>query len=185
MFFFAIFGTLNKNTIDMETNIENKEATHWRKVMSTPFLNGEEIPEAGQVVTIDSYKKEKLFSPKSKKEEELITLKFKEIAKPMILTNRKAKQISKVIGSEYMADWIGKTITIFPIKEKHFGDYFKVIHAKAGVIELPVFDKKHERWAGAVEALKAGTSTIEAIEKHYTITDAVRKELQTYLPKNK
>lgn len=160
-----------------------KTRTHWRTLLNTKYLNGDEIPKDGVVVTIVGFTKEDIFSQKSKEKEEHVTLKFKQFDKPMILTNRKAKQISKVLESSIVEDWINKTITIHPVQEKHFGEWFPVINVKAGEIKKEVFNSKHPRWNGACESLAKGESTIEAIEKYYTLTPAVKKELESKIPK--
>ena len=164
--------------------METKTNSHWRKVMGTTFLSGDELEENGNVVTIESYNEEKFFSPKSKSQEDHVVLKFEQIAKPMILTNRKAKQISKTLSTPQMNDWIGKTITIYPNQEKHFGEYFKVINIKAGEIQKEYLGKKHPKWKIACDKLSNGTLTIESIEKHYSISSNVKKQL-TNLIKNK
>lgn len=159
--------------------------SHWRKVLNTKFLSGDELNKDGQVVTIESYNEEKFFSPKSKAQEDHVVLKFKEIAKPMILTNRKAKQISKVLNTPMMDEWVGGTITIYPKQEKHFGEFFAVINIKQGEIPKQVLNKTHPKWNSAVLALKAGNSTIAAIEKHYLLDAAVKEELIKMIPKTK
>jgi len=161
-----------------------KTNSHWRKVMGTTFLSGDELEENGNVVTIESYDEEKFFSPKSKTQGDHVVLKFKEISKPMILTNRKAKQISKTLSTPQMDDWVGKTITIYPNQEKHFGEYFKVINIKAGEIVKENLDSKHPKWQIACDKLSNGTLTIESIEKHYSINSEIKKQL-TNLIKNK
>ncbi len=154
--------------------------------MKTRFLSGDELQENGQVVTIESYNGTEFFSPKSKAQEEHVVLKFKEIGKPMILTNRKAKQISKVLDTPLMDDWVGKAITIFPKDEKHFGEFFPVINiAAATKPEKQTLDDTSENWDAATKAIKAGKTTIEAIKKHYKITEVVRLQLEKMMPKTK
>lgn len=154
--------------------------THWRTLLNTKYLNGDEIAKDGSVVTITGYEKEEIFSQKSREKEEHVTLVFKQFDKPMILTNRKAKQIAKVTGSAMVEDWIGKTITIFPVQEKHFGEWFPVINVKPGEIVKEVFNSKHPRWKGACDSILNGSTNIEAIEKHYKLSASVKKELDQF-----
>jgi hypothetical protein len=165
--------------------MKKPQDSHWRKVMNTKFLNGDELQEDGQVVTITSYKEEELYSQKAKDVEKHVTLLFKEFEKPMILTNRKAKQISNVLETSLMDEWVGKTVTIYPKQEKHFGDWFAVINIKPGAIKKEDFTPKHERWDGACKSIKEGKSTIEAIEKHYTLTPTNKAKLVALVPKAK
>jgi hypothetical protein len=162
--------------------MENNK-THWRKFLNTAFLSGDEIPTEGVVVTITGFEATEVYSQASKSKQEEGTLTFKEIDKPMILTNRKAKQISAVIGSSFMEEWIGKTVKLYPVQEKHFGAIMPVINVKAGEIKKEVFNTKSPGWEKAEAAIKNGTTTVANIEKHYTLTDATKKILTDLVPK--
>ena len=161
-----------------------KKNSHWRKIMNTKFLSGDELEKDGQVVTIESYKEEQMFSQESKQKEPQVILKFSQIQKPMILTTRKAKQISKVLSTPQMDEWVGKSITIYPKQEKHFGEFFAVINVKPGAIAKQILNSKHPKWEDATKAIKSGASSIEAIEKHYSLTEAVRTSLTLLIPKS-
>ena len=165
--------------------MEAKKNTHWRKIMNTTFLNGDEIPQGDTIVTISSYKEEMIYSQKDKQKEPQVTMFFNEFKKPLIMTNRKAKQITDALNTPYMDEWIGKKIAMFAANERHFGEDFKVITFKKAVIKKEVFNSKHARWNGAVEALKSGASSIEAIEKHYTLTEAVKTQLNNVIKEAK
>lgn len=152
--------------------MSEKTDSHWRKVMNTAFLNGDEIPAVGLDVVIASYKKEKIYSQKSRVEEEHITLLFKDVAKPMILTNRKAKQISAAVGTPLMDEWAGKKIKLVPKKEKHFGEFFDVINVEKSleVIKPVLNEQLADKWAIAKDKVAKGM-TKEKLEKHYVISD--------------
>ena len=157
--------------------MEAKKNTHWRKIMNTTFLNGDEIPEGDTIVTISGYKEEMIFSQREKQKEPQVTLTFKEMGKPMIMTNRKAKQIAKALDTPMMAEWVGKKVAMFAVNERHFGEDFKVITFKKAVIKKEQLNEKSPKWNSAVEAIKSGSTTIEAIEKHYEITENVKNKL--------
>ncbi|MEN8123378.1 MAG: hypothetical protein ABFS35_23775 [Bacteroidota bacterium] len=150
--------------------MSEKNESHWRKVMNTEFLNGDEIQEG--TVTIKSYEAVNFYSPKSRKKEDHVTLWFEEVEKPMILTNRKAKQISTVLGTPLMDEWTGKQITIFPKEEKHFGEWFQVINIKAATVKKakPELTPDHKKWNDVVKKVASGTS-IETVQKHYSISE--------------
>lgn len=160
--------------------MEQKENTHWRKVMNTKFLNGDEISPSGQLVTIEKYTEERFYSPKAKKNEDHVMLWFKNIDKPMILTNRKAKQLSRVLASPFMSDWLDKNVLLTPISEKHFGEIFKVIHVKTAIVEVKdELTPESQKWEKAKEALLNGSTTIDDIKLHYQISSINQKKLQT------
>lgn len=159
----------------METNKNTN--THWRKVMNTTYLNGDEV-FGEPIVTIKSYKEEMIYSARERRKEPQVTLEFVENKKPMIMTTRKAKQISAALETPLMSEWVGKKVVMFTVKEKHFGEEFEVIHFKRAPAGKEVFNDKHPRWNGAVDALQSGATTIEAIEKHYTLTKQVKEQLE-------
>ena len=104
---------------------------HWRTLMNLPYLSGEEI-ELGKEYTLEIEKigEAEVFDKKKNGNEKKIIVFFKATAKGMILTNTKAKAISKVLGSGIPANWVGKKIIIFSKVEKHFGNEFPVINVK-------------------------------------------------------
>jgi len=155
---------------------ENKTGTHWRTLMNTKYLNGDEIKDG--IVTISDYKIEELYSQKSKEKEKHVTVTLAEYNKPMILTNRKAKQIAKALNTPYTENWVGKRITIFPIKEKHFGEWFEVINVKNAPEVKEFLDAKHGMWDKAKKSISENKTTIAILEKHYQLTVATKKELE-------
>ena len=155
--------------------MSGKIESHWRRVMNTEYLNGDEIKE--EIVTIEKWENRNFYSPKSKKKEDHVVLFFKEIDKPMILTNRKAKTISSVLKTPFMEEWSGKTITIFPREEKHFGEIFKVINIKRGERVLPKLTPSHARWGFAVEKIASGETTMQAVRKSFEVSASVEKQL--------
>ena len=156
--------------------------THWRTIMATKFLSGDEIPDDGIDVTIKDYVEETFFSPKVKKEEAHIVLKFKEFKKPMIMTNRKAKQIEKAVGTALMDEWTGKLVLLFPVTEKHFGEYFKVVNIKTAKAKvLPELTPKAKNWVQACESYSSGQVDIEGIRKHYVLSEYNETKLKAYV----
>ena len=44
--------------------MSNTKDSHWRKVMNTKFLSGDELEKDGQIVTIESYNGEEFLRKK-------------------------------------------------------------------------------------------------------------------------
>ena len=162
--------------------MENNK-THWRKFLNTTFLNGDEISKEGKVVTITGFEATEVYSQASKSKQEEGTLTFKEIDKPMILTNRKAKQIATVLGSSFMEDWIGQTVMLYPVQEKHFGVVGAVINVKAGELKKEAFNSKSPGWKKACDSIAKGNTTVEKIASFYELTEATKKALTDLIPK--
>ena len=158
--------------------MEQNQNTHWRTIMNTKFLSGDELPEDGKVVTIKDFSNEKFFSPRTKKEEDNVILLFNELSKPMILTNRKAKQISKALGTPFMGEWANKQVHIYPVIEKHFGEMFKVVNIKKNIVVVKEeLTPDSDKWDKAKESLKSGAITIEKIKQHYELSEVNRLKL--------
>ena len=156
---------------------KEREDSHWRKVLKTTYLSGDEV-DGELLVTIEDYESETFFSPSTRSEEEHTILKIKEFKKGIILNTRKAKQITTALKSKYMLDWIGKTVTLFTKREKHFGVMHDVITFKRGVRVLPTLDESSDKWESAKSALRDGKTTIEAIKKSYTLTSENQLKLE-------
>jgi hypothetical protein len=160
-----------------------KKQTLWRTFMENPFLHSDEIPKDGINVTILGYDKKAAFSKETGKEESLQIVILKEFKKPVALSNRKAKEIQAQFGKT-IEDSIGKQIHLYSVNEKFFGKYMDVLHFKAAKsVVKPTLNSKSENWVSATDAIKAGNTTIQAIEKHYTITTATKKALTDLIPK--
>lgn len=110
--------------------------THWREIIENPYLAGDDLfDENGKlpdiVATIKEVAKELVMDPNSKKEEQCMILHFREShIKPMLVNVTNAKAISKVIGSKYIEDWVGKQIQIGTEKVKAFGEIWDALRVK-------------------------------------------------------
>lgn len=112
--------------------MENKEILHWRTAMETPYLSGDEL-ELGKEYLLEISKvttDNEVYDTKERKKTKKVAIHFKNAKKPMILTKIKAKNISMVLKTPNMMQWIGKTITIYSKLETHFGQEFPVINVK-------------------------------------------------------
>jgi len=156
--------------------MNTKEMT-WRQFMKTKFLHSSEIAKGGQNVTIVDFIYKEAFSKEAGKKEELPSMVIKEYDKPIGMSNRKASQITQLFGDN-LKDAIGKTVFLYGKNEKWFGVWDDVLTFKsAEEIKKEALNSKHAKWKGACDAIKSGKSTVEAIEKHYTLTEAVKTSL--------
>lgn len=110
---------------------ENKanEGVHWRKEFDCDFLAGDEL-EGEVTVTIDRYENSEVFNPKTCKKEPVFAIYFKGAKKGVILNKLNSKAISKVVGSPYTKNWIGKKIILYPKTGRFFGEEQTVIRVK-------------------------------------------------------
>jgi hypothetical protein len=151
--------------------------THWKKLTNTDYIGAYSL-EPKQELTVMIEKVEKrLVKGADGKQEHCIVADLKG-QKPMILNRTNCKTISKVYGTPYIEEWAGKSITLYAAKVKAFGELVEALRVKDVIPNLPELTPAHEKWAGAKEAIKAGTYTIEQLKKHFKITPENESKLQ-------
>ena len=109
------------------------EQTHWKKLTNPHYVGAHDLqPGQELTVTIESIANEvvKMFDGKSVKEETCIVAKFKGAKKPMILNKTNCKIIAKNIGTPYIEEWVGKSITIYAAKLMAFGEMTAALRVK-------------------------------------------------------
>lgn len=153
--------------------------THWKKNFNYEYLGSYSLDE-GQSVTLKIKKvvKKAVTSTNGKKDDCTVAY-FEGESKPMVLNKTNCKTITKIYGTPYIEDWMGKYITIKSVEVEAFGDVVDALRVvpKQPKSELPELTEDHEKWAKVVDALRAGNTTIEGIKKHFELS----KEIETRL----
>lgn len=155
--------------------------THWKKLTNPDYIGayslmiGETSPDL--VVQITAVKRELVTGADGKKEE--CTVAHLKNQKPMILNSTNQKAIQKALGTPFIEEWCGKSITLYVAKVKAFGDVVDALRVRtdAPKLKLPELTPSHAKWGAAVTALKAGNTTIEKIKTNYSISPANETEL--------
>lgn len=151
------------------------DKTHYKKLRNPAYIGSYELMTGGEpkniIVEIIGASKE-LVQNGDKKEDAMI-LKLKN-QKPMIVNSTNAKAITKALNSPYIEDWSGKRIELCVKRIKAFGDW----HDALRVVDVAPIERgkedlnpNHASWLSAIEAIKAKTATIEAIQKKYIVND--------------
>lgn len=157
------------------------EKTHWKKLYNPDYIgayvlmNGDAPIDLN--VTIISVAKKMIEGEAGKKEEcTVATLKGQ---KPWILNATNQKSITKALGSPFIEDWAGKTVTLYVAKVRAFGETVDALRVRpeAPTIKLPELTPNHARWEGAKTALAAKNTTIADIKKSFIITPENEKLL--------
>ena len=152
--------------------------SHWKQLLDLPYLSGSEV-QGELIVTLKEIKTENFFSPKARKNEDHTVFYFNEIKKGVVFSKRKGKEIEKITGEKDYEKWLGKTMTIFTINEKFFGEFHDVIHFKTATPKvLPTLTEKSDGWKKAKAAINSGATTVAAIRKHYQLSEANRLKLE-------
>lgn len=151
--------------------------THWKKLVNPDYLGAYSLGDMDSLtVTIEKVVREMITGTGGKKEE--CTVAYMKGQKPMILNNTNAKSIQKIYDTPFIEEWAGKRITLYVAKIKAFGETgvecLRIKQEKPAKEELK---PAHPKWDGAIKSIKAGTVTIEQVEKTYSITPENKKLL--------
>jgi len=152
--------------------------THWRKLDDPNYLGAYSLQDGENrelTVTIEKVIVEEIRTEKGGERCKVAYLKDE---KPVILNVTNCKIITKMFGTPYIDDWIGKKITLYVsvIKVNNEKmDCLRVRLIKSNI--LPKLTPKHEKWEGAKIALSEGSITIEDIKMNYKLTKKNEKLL--------
>lgn len=160
--------------------------THWKKLQNPDYLGAYSLADTNgkyteQFVTITKVELKRV-KGLNNKEEDCITCWFKQYPKPMILNATNCKQLVKLTGSEFIENWVGKSVTLYVSKVRAFGENVDALRIKEArnqpkEPEKEELNPSHPKWEGAVMAVKSGTTTVEAIETKYKISEENKKLL--------
>jgi hypothetical protein len=155
--------------------------THWKKIHNPDYIGAYTLMETGQpvdlVVKIKSVSQKDVKGEDGKAEQCMVAELHGQ--KPWVLNATNAKMLTKILNSPFIEDWSGKSITLYVAKIRAFGETVDALRVRPQlpVITLPDLNPEHKKWAGAVAALKAGNTTVEAIKKSYSLTEENEKAL--------
>ena len=145
--------------------------THYKRLVNPHYIGAYSLDPGQELnVTIEKVIREAVAGPDGKKEE--CSVAYLKGQKPFILNATNSKTIAKVLKSPYIEDWAGKTITLYAAKIKAFGEELEALRVKPTLPSRPELTPTHAKWSGAVKALIAGNTTIEAIKSAYTLSEA-------------
>jgi hypothetical protein len=150
--------------------MSNEIKTHLKKLHNPDYLGAYAFqPNEKKTLTISIVRNELVTGPDGKKEE-CTVCHFKENGvKPLILNVTNSKTISKIHGTPYIEDWVGKRIELFVAQVKAFGevvDAVRVSPVAPSEKQKPVFAPNTEAWGNALKK----KATLEVIKKHYQIS---------------
>ena len=163
--------------------------THFKKLRNQNFIGSYELMTGSEpielVVKIDKAVKEQVQNG-DKKEDAMVV--YLQGQKPMIVNSTNAKSIAKALGTPFIEAWVGKAITLYVAKVRAFGESVDALRVrdvapKAVVAAKPELNPSHPKWAGALKALAEKNTTIEAVQKAYSISSANLKTLQDAVTK--
>jgi hypothetical protein len=152
--------------------------THFKKLMNPNYLGSWDVPEGQEIEVVILRVEKELVTGAGGEKEECVVATLKE-HKPFILNATNCKAIKKIFDSPYIEDWQNKSVRVRVEKVKAFGeihDALRVVNKK--VAQKPELTPEHEKWNGAVEALKNGKCNIDLIKKNFRLSDENSKKLE-------
>lgn len=102
---------------------------HWKESLPGDYLGAYSLNGQDMVVTIQSAGPEIITGANGKKEECLV-IHFKENILNMVCNRTNAKMITKVVGSAYVEDWVGKKVQLYPTTTKFGGEVVECIRVR-------------------------------------------------------
>lgn len=111
--------------------------THWKMLVNPDYI-GAYMLEQGQdmVITFESVKREMVTGSGGKKEE--CTVAHLRGQKPFIVNRTNGKMITKVLGTPYIEDWVGKSVTVYATTTSVAGEKTECLRVRP---TLPVIDR--------------------------------------------
>lgn len=153
--------------------------THWKKNNDSNFISGEDLignvkglqPE--MIVILDKFTDAESFDQKKQSKVVVTGLFFKtidnkQVYKPAILNKTNAKFFVKETGSDFMENWIGKTVVMYAQKDSRHGHVvrFKTYH-------LPLLEIGTTNFVNCKKAYEADNKSLEVIKRKYQVSNEV------------
>ena len=95
------------------------------------FLGGWTFEDGDRTLTIKSVGEEEMYDADTGGKKKALALRFKELDLPMVLNVTNSETIASVVGSDRLADWIGKKIIVGTSKVKAFGKVHDAIRVRS------------------------------------------------------
>lgn len=143
--------------------------THWKRLVNPAYI-GAYCIESDTVARITNVVREIVKGEGGKSEE--CTVAHLDGMKPFILNRTNCKTITKLYGTPYIEDWIGKLITIYPTVTKVAGETVECLRIRPTAPpqpkpNQPITPQAAPDYTNQVATLR-GCTTIEQLQFEYT-----------------
>ena len=159
--------------------MSEQNLTHWKAYCNPDFLGAYAFqPKEEKILTIKNVVRE-VVKMEGGKGEECTVAHFVEREKPMVMNRTNCKTITKLYCTPYIEQWAGKRIRVYVTKTKLKGEEVDCLRIRPEVpqVTLPALTPEHEKWGGAVNALREGTNNLDGIKKYFRLTPELEKML--------
>ena len=143
--------------------------THWKQLTNPDYIGAYSLqPNEERTVEIVRVERQQVTGADGKKEE--CTVAILKDEKPFILNSTNCKTLTKLYGTPYIQDWIGKSVIIHSEKVKAFDDVVDALRIKLTKPPLPELTPAHRSWSEAVKAVKSDPKNIDKITARFTVS---------------
>jgi hypothetical protein len=110
--------------------VMEQQKTHWKRLINPDYIGAYMVQE-DTTVKIESVTRQLVKGEGGKSEE--CTVANLQGTKPFILNRTNSKMITKLYGSPYIEDWVGKLITLYPTTTKVAGETVECLRIRPSV----------------------------------------------------
>ena len=104
--------------------------THWKKMVNLDYLGTYALEDGKDLTVAIDYVRRENVTGNNGRSEQCMVAHFMGDLKPMILNRTNAKTITKVLGSPYIEDWAGKSITLYADTTRFGGDIVECLRVR-------------------------------------------------------
>ena len=114
--------------------------THWKQLINVEYIGAYSLENgADKAITIEKVVRELVKGTGGKKEE--CTVAYLRGEKPFIVNRTNAKMITKLVGSPYIEDWAGRTVTVYATTTQVAGDTVECLRVRPELPKAPDYGK--------------------------------------------
>ena len=154
-----------------------EKLTHWKQLINLDYIGAYSLEKGKDLtVTIKMVVREIVTGAGGKKEQ--CTVAHLEGQKPLILNRTNQKMITRIYGTPYIEEWVGKKITLYASTTKLAGDMVECLRIREIKPALPELDPLDTvNFEKVKKALNNGY-TLDQIKLKWSIRPDVEKLLQ-------
>lgn len=108
---------------------EIRDYSRYQEYFKT-FLGGWTFEDGDKTLTIKGVGEEEMYNADTGGKKKGLALRFEELDLPMVLNVTNSETIASVVGSDRLADWIGRKIVVGSSKVKAFGKVYDAIRVR-------------------------------------------------------
>lgn len=153
--------------------------THWKRLINLDYIGAYSLEDGKDLnITIEKVVRELVTGNGGKKEE--CTVAYLRGQKPFIINRTNGKMIQKILGTPFIEDWQGKTVTVYATTTKVAGEEVECLRVRP---VLPKIDRTKD------EARMKACMTVQQLAEVWKVVgcpelENLKNQLKDELSKN-